>query len=350
MELKEKLNELANRVETIRNSVETEEATKNSMIMPFFQLLGYDVFNPLEFVPEYTADVGIKKHEKVDYAIIVDNKPLILVECKSCHNGLDKHASQLFRYFGTTEAKFGILTNGIIYKFYTDLENTNKMDSIPFLTIDITNLKDRDFIEINKFTKESIDVDGIMQSAENLKYGRLIKDWLKSEMETPSPDFVRVVLNNIYDGIKNQKVIDKFTPLVKRSIQQFIADSLNDKIKSALSKENAASEAEIVAEENAKKDKINTTIEELEAYGIVKAILLKTVESNRIAYRDTESYFGILLDDNNRKWICRVYLDGKNKHIDTAGKAKKQIRHNIDSVDDIYNYADDIIESCKMYL
>ena len=132
MELLQIINQFSERVESLKDSISTEEATKTSLIMPFFQMLGYDVFNPLEFVPEYTADVGIKKGEKVDYAIVIDDKPLILVECKSCNENLDKHGSQLFRYFGTTDAKFGILTNGIIYRFFTDLENKNKMDDTPF--------------------------------------------------------------------------------------------------------------------------------------------------------------------------------------------------------------------------
>ena len=126
MELNEKLYEFVQRIEPLKDSITTEEATKTSMIMPFFQLLGYDVFNPLEFAPEFTADVGIKKGEKVDYAIMLDQEPLILIECKPCNKSLDKHSSQLFRYFGTTNAKFAILTNGISYQFYTDLEDKNK--------------------------------------------------------------------------------------------------------------------------------------------------------------------------------------------------------------------------------
>ena len=132
MELNEKLYELSQRIEAIKDSVSTEEATKTSMIMPFFQLLGYDVFNPLEFVPEFTADVGIKKGEKVDYAIIIDDEPLILIECKACNKPLEKHSSQLFRYFGTTSAKFAILTNGLTYQFFTDLDDKNKMDLRPY--------------------------------------------------------------------------------------------------------------------------------------------------------------------------------------------------------------------------
>ena len=104
MDFIDQLKQFAKRAESLKDTVETEEATKTALIMPFFSMLGYDVFNPQEFVPEFTADVGIKKGEKVDYAIVKDGSPVILVECKASSESLDKHDSQLFRYFGTTTA------------------------------------------------------------------------------------------------------------------------------------------------------------------------------------------------------------------------------------------------------
>ena len=150
MDFKDTLKTFINRLEMLKDTVQTEEATKMSLIVPFFQLLGYDVFNPMEFCPEYTADVGIKKGEKVDYAILVKNEPVILIEAKSANRKLDKHSSQLFRYFVTTSARFAILTNGIVYKFYTDLEETNKMDREPFLEINLLNLKESQIAQLAK--------------------------------------------------------------------------------------------------------------------------------------------------------------------------------------------------------
>lgn len=356
MELNEKLYELVERIKSIKDSITTEEATKTSMIMPFFQLLGYDVFNPLEFVPEFTADVGIKKGEKVDYAIIIDKEPLILIECKPCTKSLNKHSSQLFRYFGTTNAKFAILTNGLSYQFFTDLEDKNKMDMRPFLTIDLLNLKDRDIVEISKFQKNVIDVDNILNSAENLKYSRLIKDSFANHVEAPSVDFVKFILNDVYDGLKTQKVIDDFTPIVKRAISQYISDSMNTKIKAALNEEDE-SEQEATEQNGSEQDsapkkehKIVTTLEELECYAIVKAILRTAVDSDRINYRDTERYFGILLDDNNRKWICRVHLMSSVKYITVPDENKNPIRYDIDSIDDIYKYSNELKEACEKYL
>lgn len=157
MDFIDELRQFSKRVESLKDLLPTEEATKNALILPFFQMLGYDVFNPLEFMPEFTADVGIKKGEKVDYAILLDNKPAILIEAKWCGEALDKHDSQLFRYFGTTEAKFGILTNGIVYKFYTDLDEPNKMDLSPFLEFNLLDLNDSVVQEIKRFCKERID-------------------------------------------------------------------------------------------------------------------------------------------------------------------------------------------------
>ena len=151
------IKQFSERILSLKDTITTEESTKMSLVVPLFQLLGYDVFNPNEFCPEYIADVGIKKGEKVDYAILENGQPNILVECKSCSEQLDKHSSQLFRYFGTSPAKFGILTNGIIYRFYTDLEESNKMDLVPFLEIDMANLKDSSINELKKFCKDNFD-------------------------------------------------------------------------------------------------------------------------------------------------------------------------------------------------
>lgn len=153
MDFIDELKQLSARVVKLKDTLDTEEGTKMSLILPFFQILGYDVFNPDEFMPEYTADVGIKKGEKVDYAIMKDGKPLILIECKSVSEELSKHASQLFRYFGTSEAKFGILTNGVIYKFFTDLDETNKMDLTPFMEFNVLDIKKNTIKELKKISK-----------------------------------------------------------------------------------------------------------------------------------------------------------------------------------------------------
>ncbi len=352
MGFNENLAQLAERISEIKPNILTEEATKMSMIVPFFQLLGYDVFNPIEFCPEYTADVGIKKGEKVDYAIIINNEPSILIECKSCTESLDKHSSQLFRYFGTSQAKFGILTNGIIYKFYTDLDESNKMDLTPFLEIDIENLKDSLLPSLKKFSKEEFDKDSIFNAASELKYTSLIKDLIQKELDNPSDNLVKLILSTVYDGQRNQKIIDKFKPIVKKSLNSFINELLNQKISSALNTENQKDEAENANESQPQdeKSKIVTTQEEIQAFFIIRGILAGVVNVEDVVYRDTESYLGILYKDNNRKPICRLNLDGKKMQLYIPDESKNFERIYLDSLNEIYNYKDRLIEVVTRYL
>ena len=349
MGFNEDLKQLAERVLSLKESISTEEATKMSMILPFFQLLGYDVFNPSEFCPEYTADVGVKKGEKVDYAILIDNTPQILIECKWCGESLSKHGSQLFRYFGTSQAKFGILTNGLTYQFFTDLDETNKMDLTPFLEIHLDNLKDAQINELKKFAKENFDKEKIFSTAEELKYSSLIKGLLSREYETPSENFIRFILSDIYEGQKNQKIIEKFTPVVKKAFSSFVNEIVNNKISSALVDESdSIDEAEAI--EEAPVSKIVTTEEEIEGFYIIRGLLAGTVPVEDIVHRDTESYFGILYKNNNRKPICRLNLDTKNKQLLIPDENKKFERIYIESLNDIYKYQNQLIDVAKRYL
>lgn len=350
MEFNDSIKQFSERVESLKGTISTEEGTKMSLIVPLFQLLGYDVFNPTEFCPEYTADVGIKKGEKVDYAILEDGKPVILIECKSCTEQLDKHSSQLFRYFGTTPAKFGILTNGIVYRFYTDLEEANKMDLVPFLEIDLLNLKDSSINELKKFCKGNFDKEKIFSTAEELKYTSLIKKVLTQQLESPSEEFVRFIISDIYEGQKNQRVIEKFTPIVRKSFSGMINEIVNQKISSALTPEDTTDPSEEIADEPTPVSKIVTTEDELEAYYIIRGMLCEVADVNDIMHRDTESYFGILYKDNNRKPICRINLDTKNKQLLIPDENKKFERIYIDSLNDLYKYKRQLIEVVQRYI
>lgn len=347
MDFNEQLNNYSNRTQQLKSQLITEESTKTSLIMPFFQMLGYDIFNPLEFCPEYTADVGIKKGEKVDYAILKDGNPVILIECKSCNETLDKHSSQLFRYFGTTSAKFCILTNGIVFQFFTDLEEVNKMDLTPFLEINFENLKDYQINELKKFRKTDFDSDRITSTASNLKYTSLIKDFLQQQIDDPNDDFVKYVTGNVYDGPKTQKILEQFSPLVKKSFASLINELVNKKISSALDKNE---DSEPVEDEIIPKSKIITTEAEIESYYIIRGMLSGTCNVEDVTYRDTESYFGILFTNNNRKPICRLNLDRKNKQLFIPDENKKYERIYIDSLNDLYKYKSRLIEVVKRYI
>lgn len=268
---------LGDRVEKLKAQVNTEEATKNAFIMPFIKELGYDVFNPFEVTPELVADIGIKQGEKIDYAIMQNGEPIILIECKHHAAPLNvNNASQLFRYFHTTKAKFSILTNGIEYKFYTDLVEANKMDEKPFFSFNITDIKDNQIEELKKFHKAYYDFDNIVNTASDLKHTSELKKLIHAEFTNPGADFVKHFARQVYPSVITAKVLEQFTNLTKNSLQQYISDIITDRLKSALTKETAIVEeqdAALVTDASADPNQIVTTEEELEGFMIVKTIL-----------------------------------------------------------------------------
>jgi len=344
MDLIDKIRELASKIPQQLNHLQTEEATKTALIMPFISALGYDVFNPLEVIPEFTADIGTKKGEKVDYAIKKDDSIIMLIECKWSGCDLDKeHASQLYRYFSATDARFGILTNGIKYLFFSDIEEPNKMDSKPFFEFDILDFEDHHIRQLKKFSKSAFSLEDILTTASKLKYTGAIKKILEQQLESPSPQFVRFFASQIYDGKLTQNIISKFTGMVKDAQRQFINDKINERLKSALSADDQNREEQASDESVTKNDDngIITTEEEIEGYNIVKAILREVVDVNRVAMRDKKSYCGILLDDNNRKPICRLHFNTSQKYLGLFSQKKEQ-KVPIDNLNDIFKYAEQI--------
>lgn len=354
MDFKDSVKQLAETVIALKDNVLTEEATKNAFVMPFINALGYNVFNPLEVIPEMTCDIAMKKGEKIDYAIMKDGEAIILIECKHWAQDLNLHDNQLMRYFNVSKAKFGVLTNGINYRFYTDLMEPNKMDEKPFLEVDITDLKDAQIEELKKFHKSYFDVDNVLSSASELKYTGELKNIIAKEFASPSSEFVKYFAKQVYDGIITAKVLDQFTHLTKKSINTYINDLISERLKSALKTETAKEEKEekVDVENNQIENdsKIVTTEEEIESYMIVKSMLRQKVDLSRVVYRDTQTYFGILLDDNNRKPICRMYFNGiSKKYIATFDENKKETKHEISCLDDIYNFSEQLITIISYY-
>lgn len=356
MDFIDRLKQFSERIDQLKEHIQTEEATKTSIIMPFFQLLGYDVFNPAEFVPEFVADVGLKKGEKVDYAVLKNGEPVILIEAKWCGENLEKHDSQLFRYFGTTTAKFAILTNGIEYRFFTDLDEPNKMDQKPFLEINILDIKDSGVNELKKFHKENFDQETIFNTASELKYSNQIKQLFAQQLASPTDNFVAYILAEIYPGRKTQNVIEKFKSVVKKSLNQYINELMSDRIKTVIETQSKVDEKEKEPQNKSLETneetvpKIQTTEEELEGFFIVKSLLREITSPDRITHKDTQSYFGILLDNNTWKWICRLYLGGSQKYVIIPDENKNQISHPIQNLNDIYELKAELIDVLKRYL
>ena len=359
MDFKDQIKQLSERVGRLKDSVQTEEATKNAFIMPFLNTLGYDVFNPFEVVPEFVSDIGTKKGEKVDYAIMreVEGKqePCMLIECKHWKQALTLHDNQLLRYFHVTKARFGILTNGIVYRFYTDLKEPNKMDEKPFLEVNLLDLRDNQIEELKKFSKPYFDVENIISTANELKYTGELRGLIQQEMANPSDLLVRHLAKQVYNGLLNAKMMEVFTNLVRKSFQQTFSDQITDRLKTALVAEELSlpttnNEAVIAPADDKSGPVIVTTQDELEGYYIVRSILRPILEAKRIVHRDAQTYFAILLDDNNRKPICRLHFNGSKKYIGIVDADKKEIRSEIHSLDDIYNYSEQLQEAVSNYL
>jgi len=352
MDFKDAIKQLAERILKHKELVQTEEATKHSFVMPFLQTLNYDVFNPLEVVPEFIADIGIKKGEKVDYAIMKEGHPVILIECKHWSADLNPHNSQLFRYFHTTKAKFAILTNGFESRFYTDLVEPNKMDEKPFFVFDLRDLRDNNIEELKKFHKNYFDSDLIASTANELKYIGELKSLIHNEIATPSQEFVKYFARHVYNGMVTQKIVDQFTELTKKSFQYYINDLITDRLKSALIKEEdqAKEPGKEMIDQQEAEAKILTTQDELDGFNIIRSIVRKNIPIKRIVHRDAQSYFAILIDDNNRKPLCRLYLNGSKKYIALFDANKAEVKKEIATIDDIFQYSDDLLESVKKYM
>lgn len=306
MDFIEQLDQFVGRIPKLRDKLLTEEATKTSLVLPFFQILGYDVFNPFEFIPEYTADTGTKRGEKVDYAILKNREPIILIEVKSANVELNsKHMSQLFRYFTVTKAKFGILTNGIIYRFYSDLEETNKMDSTPFMEVDLLNLQQENVNELKRFRKDAFDMRGILDSATELKYTAMVKKALAEQFRTPTDQLVKALIGkDIYSGVKTQSVLDRFRDIIKSSFEEYVTDLINEKIKNAINSDSCKNQ-----DTNTEKVEPVLTDEEFKILAHVKEML---ITEEPIIFRKTSTYAYMQVGDSARKWICRVYIRQTN--------------------------------------
>jgi len=332
--------------------LKTEEATKNALVLPFLQALGYDVFDPTEVTPEYTADVGTKKGEKVDYAILRDSRPIILIECKIATADLDRqHASQLYRYFSVTEARFGILTNGIEYRVYSDLDQPNKMDERPFLEFKITSADEALAHDLKRFSKESFDLEDILSTAADLKYRKELRRQFERELAEPSEDLVRLLVGRVYTGNITQQVREQFQAIVLRAFQEAVNERVNTRLQLALGGQPETGGCDGAGGGTAgDAARIVTTPDEIDAFYTVKALLRGTLDVKRLHLRDHQTYCSVLLDNSNRRPVCRLRFDGKAKQLGLFGADKSETRVVIESVDGILDHADAIRETVARHL
>ena len=342
MELEARLAELGKVVRDHREVLLTEEAAKNALVMPFLRALGYDVFNPAEVVPEFTCDVATKKGEKVDYAICDSGKITMLVECKAANAELSvKNAGQLYRYFSVTDARVALLTNGVVYKFYSDLDAPNKMDEKPFFTFQLDALKKPDIRTLSRFTKQNFDIERIVEEAVSLKVQSLVSKELQAEFADPSEEFVRIIAGRVQPGRLTTGKKEEFKGLIVGSISALIRDRVNERLTSALTASNPMEEEE---ETGAPEEATITTEDEVAGFNIVRAIAAKVVDPKRIVMRDAKSYCAVLLDDNNRKTIVRLHFNSPTARYLGTFTGKEETRHSLADPVQIYQHDEAILK------
>ncbi len=336
MGFKEDMQKLSAQITERKTHVTNEEMAKQVLIMPFIQALGFDVFNPLEVRPEYIADFGKKKGEKVDYAIFKDGIPIMFIEAKSINEDLENHDAQLSRYFNATpQMRIAILTNGIAYKFFTDLNSNNIMDQSPFLTLDITNLSSADIEVLTNFKKERFETESLVRYAEELIYTSNLNTKLKDLFKNPSDDFIRYLIKDFSDTRITSNVIDRFRPIVKKSISHAILEIVSQGLfpqEAAPSEEPAVVTTPSPVEDSTKgseetpfkEDRIVITTEEEQAsFGLIQGILEKHGKDiSALGAKDTTVYYAIFVR-NIFQWFVRLNLDSANKQVITRLPVEK---------------------------
>jgi hypothetical protein len=327
----------------VLDQIKSEDQAKLSLVFPFLRNLGYDTTDPNEIVPEFTSDFATKKGEKVDIAIMVNGEPAVLIECKAPGADLTAHNGQLYRYFSVTKSKFAILTNGIDYWFFSDVDEPNKMDSKPFMTINLFDASDADLQELQRFEKSNFDPTEVAESAEQLKKMSLVKNVIARELKEPSDELVRLVCREVYQGRLTQAKLEEFKLITSKAIKEHQREYLNAHLQKAIDRisedpsEYPAKTENTSEPDTAQEDETSgiAPIEE-DALRVIKAILARDVSPERLTLRDGKAYNTLLLDGKGRKRIA-IFKVGKRKNVieildtDTT-------KFSFDSIEEIYQY------------
>ena len=350
----DQLQTLAARAKQAGPSLTNEEATKMALIAPFIQALGYDIFNPTEVKPEFSADLpGIKQGERVDYAVLENGQPKILVEAKPYTTDLKSaEMGQLSRYFQATNARIGILTNGQTFLFYSDLDKPNLMDERPFAEINLFDLKSAPLEQIKQMSKAMFDIDTLLSTAERLKYLRGVKEQLKAELTDPSEWLVKEMAARVHSARRtSSQLLEKFKPIVVDAIKAYINDRINERLSSAMEADRAQVEVVDEPSDAASNDEsgIVTTKEEYEGLYIIRAICASEIDPSRLTEKDTKTYCNVLLDNNSWKSVVRMHFNGSQKKLEIFDDAEPKMVP-LESVSSIYQVAERIRSALKLKL
>lgn len=349
------ISDLAKRSSNASKKALTEEATKTSVILPFIKALGFDPFNLDEVVPEFIADVGMKKGEKVDFSLKIDGTNTILIEVKPISMALgNAQYNQLYRYFAVTDAKLAILTNGKEVWFFSDIDEPNKMDKKPFFMFDFQSHDQEQVAELARFQKSVFSIEKILEAASALKYTSKAAAYIKRQLIEPDDEFVKVIGRQIHDGSLTKSITEQLKPAIQSALDLIIRDRIQDKLNIAFKPDSPPAEQQSAQSIGASSDgssEIETTEEEMQAFMIVRAIVARELPIDRVTIRDSKTYCSVFVDDNNRKPLCRFYFNAKSKNvIGVFDKDKTEAKHEIDGLGRIYDHAEALTTTARSYL
>lgn len=323
------INKLQNHIEHVKRVGEhcsTEETTKQALILPLLDILGFSPYDPTKVLAEFAADFpGVKSSERVDYALYCNGQPVMFIEAKPFTANLTNHAPQLSRYFNSSlGVTIGAITNGKEWRFFTDLINTNVMDEKPFLTVDFTKHKADELVQLAEFRHDNFHVEKLRFFAEENQYIQQFKTVIKKSINEVDIDFVRYVAqqSDIQRQL-NTKFLETIQPFVKQAVEQAISDTVVKGLSSPTiitaqtiePKSNQHIEQSIQNDlkniTHSDNDKIITTVDEQELYRIITELF----PESDLSIKDTESYFSILFQNKNNRWLFRYDVNRKRPTI-----------------------------------
>jgi len=308
----------------------TEETTKQALILPLLDILGFSPYDPTKVLAEFAADFpGVKSTERVDYALYCNGQPVMFIEAKPYVANLTNHAPQLSRYFNSSlGVTIGAITNGKEWRFFTDLINPNVMDDKPFLTVDFTKNKAEDLTQLAEFKHDNFHVEKLRFFAEENQYIQQFKTVIKRSINEVDIDFVRYVAQQASIPRQlNTKFLESIQPFVKQAVEQSISDTVvkglsSPTIITAQPVEQKVEETiEIVPESstlsdivNSENERIVTTVDEQE----LSRIVIELFPEVEWVAKDTESYFSVLFQNKNNRWLFRYDVNRKRPTIQFA--------------------------------
>lgn len=329
--MKEKIIELSSRLEKIGNKINSEESTKQSLVLPFIQALGYDIFNPEEVTPEVHCDLA-NKGDKVDYVIFIKGKESILVECKNLGSNLNHHLGQLSKYYAASPAKFAILTDGNKYLFFSDIEKSNLMDKDPFYSLDLSNLKDIDAGFLTLFTRDDFNEDKLKEKAYEELITKKLKESLYNFLEFPSDKWIRQLASTFTKEQLSTSKINIFRKIIK--------DTLPKAVKEIYSQD--------TTNEYEDYSKGDFTKDEIEILDTINGFLITVPELNGHIMIDKISDGIIRVNYENQYWnICRIKWGTRTKFLFLCknSHAGEGTKYKINSLNEVVELKDKIIET-----